>query len=927
MTDRQSLSWFWAKLGTDTWPTRYHPVVCHLIDVGQVAHALWQTALRNPVRSRVTRQLGLDSEDAAGCWIAFWIAAHDIGKLTPCFQSQGKTDALKKILIEAQFNCVGWDKHHTDTGTKVFHDLLVSGGDGAWPKIDRTTAQKIAVATGGHHGTFPTNWSEVAMELGNEKWAEARLAMLKLLAERFGDVGLKPPAIANPDDQSVWMFLAGLTSIADWIGSNTAFFPPFVDESRKFDEPFDVDEYFERAKERAERSLKELGWLDREEPTLAVRPFAKATGISTPRPLQDAIIAIAEQMTSPQLVIVEAPMGEGKTEAAWYVADCWDRRGGAGTYVALPTMATSNQMFGRVEKFLNDGGGTKNFMLMHGKASLNEQFEKLKFAANVYDEGSKSASGVVAEEWFAKNKKHGLLAPYGVGTIDQVLLAVLQTKHVFVRLFGLAGKCVILDEVHAYDAYMTTLMKRLLRWLAALGCPVVLLSATLPAAKRAELLDAYAGTELPEPARVPYPRITTVAVGDLNAVVTPIPAADPPRKSTVHLRWLAESALVEKLKAALKDGGCAAVIRNTVGLAQKTYMELKEKLAEDGIEVELFHARFPFGRRQEIETTVLDRYGKGADGSPANPKRPTRAVLVATQVIEQSLDLDFDVMVSDVAPVDLVLQRAGRLHRHARGERPSAVGVPTLWLIEPGEKDGRPDFGASEWVYDAHVLFRSLMALRRSSEGARHLIELPLNIDGIIREVYSHADIPTGLSDTEIRYWDVTKIAHEAIHVKEEAEAEIRQIKKPSFSGALARIVGEPREEDSPELHPAHQALTRLTRPTIQLICLFADADGTLRTPHDLQPVPMLRVRTMSAGGSEDLRRLLNAELGVADMRVLRELWAASRTPAEWGDVGMLKKHQLVVFTDGVAVLGGAELRLDMQLGLQVTRSCSEGDE
>ena len=163
-------------------------------------------------------------------------------------------------------------------------------------------------------------------------------------------------------------------------------------------------------------------------------------------------------------------MGEGKTEAGWYAAACWDRRGGQGAYVALPTMATSNQMFERVGSFLEAGAGKKNLMLQHGKAALNKQFEKLKYAARVYDD-EKQPSAVVAEEWFAANKKHGLLAPYGVGTIDQALLAVLQTKHVFVRLFGLAGKCVILDEVHAYDAYMTTLMERLLRWLAAARVP------------------------------------------------------------------------------------------------------------------------------------------------------------------------------------------------------------------------------------------------------------------------------------------------------------------------------------------------------------------------------------------------------------------------------------------------------------------------
>lgn len=921
------LHWFWAKLGKEVWPERYHPVVCHLIDVGCVAREMWKKAIRQKVKLRVSEQLNL-SVDEAGAWVAFWTAAHDIGKVTPCFQAQGKSEALKKRLFTAKYDAGSGEKHHTDTGTKVFHDLLINGGNGAWPKTDREVAQKVAVATGGHHGTFPTNWSEVsANELGNAIWTAARIAILADLAQRFGVVGLDSPKLNNPHDQSVWMVLAGLTSVADWIGSNVTFFPPLVNGERSCDEPLDLADYFQWAGGRAAEALTALGWLDRDAPTQTPRSFPEVTGIATPRPLQEEIVRIAESMTSPQLVIVEAPMGEGKTEAAWYVADCWDRRGGAGTYVALPTMATSNQMFDRVQAFLAASQGRSNLMLQHGKASLNDHFEKLQFAAKVYDNDcSRSASGVVAEEWFAKNKKHGLLAPFGVGTIDQVLLAVLQTKHVFVRLFGLAGKCVILDEVHAYDAYMTTLMERLLRWLAALGCPVVLLSATLPKEKRARLLNAYAGDSTPEPKEESYPRVTTVAVGGTPDVKTV--AADPARAKTVHLNWLPEEKLAETLRTALTNGGCAAVIRNTVGLAQSTYTQLKEKLGPD-FEVELFHARFPFGRRQEIEERVLKRYGRTKEDTVTGgtithaPHRPRKAVLVATQVIEQSLDLDFDVMVSDVAPVDLVLQRAGRLHRHNRGDR----GKPNLWLIEPGEKDGRTDFGHSEWVYTPYVLFNSLLALKRMAGGTRTEIHLPSEIDGLIEEVYSCVNTPAGLSDAENRHWEVTKAEHEAIQGKEEDEALIRQIKKPSFSGALARIVGEPREEDSPELHPAHQALTRLTRPTLQLICLTEDSDGTLRTPHDGKPVPTLQVRKLSAGGSEDMRRLLNAELGVADMRVLRELWANPMTPAEWEEVAMLKKHHLIVFRDGVAVLGGAELRLDMQLGLQVTRSESEGDE
>ena len=702
---------FWAKLGNATWPDQYHPVVCHLIDVGQVARRLWADVCRSKVRRWVTARLGLTDQDAAGAWLAFWAGAHDIGKVSPDFQAQGKTDELKRRLAAAEFNFAhtgGTEPHGFVSTTILAAELTAEGRN--WTPLAGSVARAAAVAVGGHHGLFPTNWDGMHGPLGNERWADARREILAELARLLGLRGLPPPCPTVADDQSVWMFVAGLTSVADWIGSNQEFFEPIGNRALA-DGPFDVDDYFGAAEKNAAVALEKLGWLRQSNDRRPVRiedflPHGRAA-----RPLQTAVVQIVSGLTAPTLLVVEAPMGEGKTEAGWYAAASWNQQEGQGAYVALPTMATSNQMFDRVGKFLEAGGGG-NLMLLHGKAALNKQFQELlkggKYAVEVYDE-DKHPSAVVAEAWFAANKKQGLLAPFGVGTIDQALLAVLQTKHVFVRLFGLAGKCVILDEVHAYDAYMTTLMERLLRWLAALGCPVVLLSATLPRDKRLKLLRAYAGDGLPVPTDKPYPRVTSVAVGGDRAEVASV-EADPAQARTVQLGWVDESGLAEKLRQSLADGGCAAVIRNTVGLAQETYQDLRDALKADGIRVELFHARFPFGRRMKIERRVLRRYGTKGEQFR---KRRQRVVLVATQVIEQSLDLDFDEMVSDVAPVDLVLQRAGRLHRHDGRTRPAGVAQPRLWLIEPPSKDGLPDFKRYDKVYARFVLLRRTSRSRR----------------------------------------------------------------------------------------------------------------------------------------------------------------------------------------------------------------------
>jgi CRISPR-associated endonuclease/helicase Cas3 len=915
--------WFWAKLGYKTWPEEYHPVICHLIDVAAVTQNLWDAVFRPQFREWLAKRLELD-EDSCGRWLAFWSGAHDIGKVAPCFQDRNdqRTNALNKRLQDAGFLFSTWNKPHGTISSAILAELLEAPTD--WPRLDRKLAVQVAIAVGGHHGLFPADWIDVRDLLRSTRqpcsWDAARREMLASLARLLG-VGVRAPQLPETSDLSIFMVLAGLTSVADWIGSNQAFFRPkgcpAVVQSG-----LDLDGYFTEAQDRAKQALTALGWLERGKPG-AMRSFAELFADilpGEPRPLQRVVAESAQRMTKPTLMVVEAPMGEGKTEAAWYVADVWDQAGGQGTYVALPTMATSNQMFDRVGEFLKANAGKQNLMLLHGKAALNDKFEKLKYAARIYDD-EKHPSAVVAEVWFAANKKHGLLAPYGVGTIDQALLAVLQTKHVFVRLFGLAGKCVILDEVHAYDAYMTTLMERQLRWLAALGCPVVLLSATLPRDKRLKLLQAYAGDNLPELEEVPYPRVTSVAVG-LPAEVRHI-KADPDRARAIELAWIDEGNLAETLRQALANGGCGVVIRNTVGLAQNTYLQLRDALKEDGIDVELFHARFPFGRRRAIEDAVLKRFGK--EGGPA---QRNKRVLVATQVVEQSLDLDFDVMISDVAPVDLVLQRAGRLHRHARGQRPPGVTKPRMWLIKPDvAENGLPDFGVSGIVYSPHILYRTLLILRSDGTTQRDTVKLPSEIDGLVNGVYDETYPPSYLSLAEQNFWRITLDGHHEAIEKEEAEAESRQIKKPQFRGSLSRVVSAPREEDSPDLHPAHQALTRLTRPTVSLICLLKDFEGTYFLPHDSSPVRTLAIRNMSSGGFKDISRLMLGEITSAHRGLLNELRAVARIPDEWVDLGLLNRHHLIVFTEGKAHVGPYELELDYYLGLTITRANVQGED
>jgi CRISPR-associated endonuclease/helicase Cas3 len=909
---RPELLRLWAKLGNETWPDIYHPLICHLIDVAHVTRGLWDHVFRPRVKAWVARRLKV-SEGDAGKWLAFWAGAHDIGKACPGFQVLGdnRTARLKAKFPSPPWNYPFQTFPHGELSAAILAKALESGG--AFAPLGRAAAHRVAVAVGGHHGLFCPDWSSKVVALGNEPWAAAQRELLAELAQHVGVVGLKAPAPAGgAEDNPVWMYLAGLTSVADWIGSNQQFFPPFGTATLA-DTGFSVDEYSQQSAGQAMAALTALGWLGRaDDPT--PQTFREVfPEIQAPRPLQEAIEQIAGAWThqsEPMLVIVEAPMGEGKTEAAWYVADRWDRLGGQGCYVALPTMATSNQMFDRVAGFLGRRSGKSAVQLLHGKAQLNEKFEDLKYRAYVYDEDKKPAA-VVAEGWFAANKKHGLLAPFGVGTIDQSLLAVLQTKHVFVRLFGLAGKCVILDEVHAYDAYMTTLLERLLQWLAALGCPVVLLSATLPSDRRLRLLRAYSGNETAVPNTADYPRITTAGGGQESTAVHV--EADKDRAGTVALEWVSEDGFTGRLAEALKGGGCACVIRNTVGLAQETYLRLKNALPPD-VTVELFHARFPFGQRQRIENDVLRRYGRTkddvvSDGSIVSaPRRPARAVLVATQVVEQSLDLDFDLMVSDVAPADLVLQRAGRLHRHRRKVRPATMASPQVYLIEPAVgEDGVPDFGVSEFVYARYVLLRSYLALR-----GRERVELPADLERLVEQVYG--DEPLASPD---EYADPLEESHE------ELVAETKRQRVAGRSVLVAKPLAEnlftqqnaALEDDDPGAHPRIQAATRDTEPSVQVIVVFGGPDGDFLDPE--RTVPFREPDELTVARA---RRLMLNEISATHKGVVFAL-IDSPVPGGWRKKGLLRHHRLLRL-DGQrgAVIGKYRVVVDPDLGLLVAK-------
>jgi CRISPR-associated endonuclease/helicase Cas3 len=397
---------------------------------------------------------------------------------------------------------------------------------------------------------------------------------------------------------------------------------------------------------------------------------------------------------------------------------------------------------------------TPSFILAHSASDLARALQPkpspipmatLEAPGEDLSYGAQHTAGQQCAAWLQDNRKKALLAQVGVGTLDQVLLGVLPSRHAPLRLVGLARKVLIVDEVHAYDPYMHALLQQVLKFHATFGGSAILLSATLPAQMRAQLIAAFRGGAGDSSAEPPvlqedYPLLTRV---DTTQVEQRPLACRAGAARAVAVRFVDSSAAaLDTLTAVVRAGGCAVWIRNTVGDA----LEALEQAEASGLSPEqltLFHARFTLGDRLAIEEDVLARFGKRS-----TPESRAGRLVIATQVVEQSLDLDFDFMVSDLAPIDLLIQRAGRLHRHARAERPAIARAPVLgvlappWAGEPGDRwvqDVLPGTGA---VYQHHgQLWLTMYALLQ-----RGRLATPDDSRALVETVYGElVDVPEGL--------------------------------------------------------------------------------------------------------------------------------------------------------------------------------------
>lgn len=600
-------------------------------------------------------------------------AAHDIGKVSPTFQAKiyRGTDTYKNNL----------PPELKSVNPEIERDW------GGHAGVSQATAKYLKVGKfipeilGQHHGYSP-NLANLATDevFGGNAWQQRRE---ELLADLKTALQTDFPTVQNELQARI---LAGFTSVSDWIGSGSLFNDPEDDWQPKIEQAIDAAGFVRPA----------------------FKPDLSFADIFSwpPRDTQQRFI---EQVKQPGVYVLEAPMGMGKTEAALYAAyQLLATHQAAGFYFALPTQLTSDKIHARVSQFLqrilDSESPHQQPLLLHGNAWLKTELGK---------EGNPGGS------WFQASKR-GILAPFAVGTIDQALMAVMNVKHGFVRTFGLAGKVVILDEVHSYDSYTGTLLDELVKALRELHCTVIILSATLTQQRRSALLGKASS-------KGAYPLIAAVPK-DGCLIEQPVPKiAD----STIAIRHCHDDgeAIEEALRRA-EQGQQVLWVENTVAEAQQIYQKLSARDCEPKIECGLLHSRFLKIDREQNENHWTTVYGKDS----GQRRQRCGRILVGTQVLEQSLDIDADFLVSRFAPSDMLLQRMGRLWRHRETVR-AAEALCEAWLLVPdlaaALDNPEQGFAQTAKVYSPYVLCRSLEVWQ-----SRNRLTVPKEIREIVEATY-----------------------------------------------------------------------------------------------------------------------------------------------------------------------------------------------
>lgn len=746
----------WAKTNmSDTNAIEWSSLAQHSIDTAMVALKVWGEMLPESVTRRIVDGFN-GNEDTAKRTISFLAGCHDVGKSTPVFEQQAYGLIGDKLL-----NSLEGHGLHIPSGigrpSSLRHEISSYWALLEWMEsqgVPKMIAERLAITVGGHHGVFygvtkdiwandvygEQNKEANAMAYGDGQWSNARKSIINAIAEQTIDSSIIESWSNTPIDLDVQTLISGIITVSDWVASDSGY-GRFVLTSNGLVSSSDEMKRVNHA------------WDDLNLPyphewkANPIDDFPERFGLpdgAEPNHLQSAVLSASETIRGlGGMMIIEAPMGGGKTEAALIASESLGRKNGSGGIAfTLPTQATADGILPRFASWaVKSTDDVESVNLLHGRAWLNSDWQGIR-NGSMYDNGT--GSGLVSNHWF-DGSKQGLLANFVVCTIDQVLMMSLQAKHFDLRHLGLAGKVIIIDEVHAADDYMMVYLNRSLEWLGSYKAPVIVLSATLPRERRESMVMAYrrglagdSASAREQELKVingsdeyhdAYPLITVA--DDSHAKLIPIREDDGQHPVTVSITH----GDIEDLKHLMGRGGNALVIRDTVSRAQDTYRSIMEDPYFDDWDAELLHARFVSTDRRRKEEEIRNKYGRKA--TIENGMRPTKSIVIATQVVEQSLDVDFDVLLTDVCPMDLLLQRIGRTHRHSSHDDGRPLPLRNVNVIIDGWEmtNGKVHLNKEcTYVYHPAKLLRTI-ALTGFNDGT--VIELPNQISPLVQDAYN----------------------------------------------------------------------------------------------------------------------------------------------------------------------------------------------
>ena len=615
-------------------------------------------------------------------------AVHDIGKMTPAFQQK----IYKALNLPVPWKTSYISEGHAVDSMKILYNFFKT-------KYSEEISKNLAEIAGAHHGIFYNiYYGDInGSEIGGNNWLKQ---CNEELIDIINELNLLDITISDDIRKNYYKKLVlGSIILSDWISSSI----PISYDDNYSDKELDNLAY---------NAINNAGLLPQIINTGL--NFSNIFGFS-PNSLQNVMLSNVANKGG--IYIIESNMGSGKTEAALGLAySLLEQHKADGIYFALPTQLTSEKIYERLNNFLDKIlENNDKSMLIHGNSFLHWTLK-----SNNSDENNKD---IKYDSWF-QNKKRALLASFSVGTIDQALLSVINVKHNALRTFALAGKVIIIDEIHSYDTYTSNLIKTLIDELRNCECTIILLSATLTNKACCD----FAQINESKLTDMSYPRV--IINDNNNLKIIPV---ENEQTSTVKLcHSKNEDDVLNKAIEHAKNGEQVLWIENTVANVQRIYNQLKNKKLVNNvstIKLGIIHSNFPRMIRNEKESNWVDVLGKNG----GNERYKCGRILVASQVLEQSVDVDADFLITRIAPSDYIFQRLGRLWRHNRTNRPQTAERQAIILYDdnifnPKKLNKNP---TATLPYNAYVLYRSAEILFNLNE-----VELPNAIRPILEETY-----------------------------------------------------------------------------------------------------------------------------------------------------------------------------------------------